>query len=566
MSLVKRVFTEDESSSIFASCLLDVARSEGPGGIFLPSSAGRGLVSPKHFEPLSGGRARMDWGITVLMLAAFVVGLFWFTHGNRYPSFYNPEEEIRASQVITGDWDLHRPLLSAFATKVLKAVLHVPDNLQFVVELGRTVSAFFAIGSIICLGLSVYLLGSSAAAALLAFLLLWQHQFYDLAHTMSENSALMFGSSLTLLAIVLIEQKATVPRALLLGVSVATAISAKYIGALLFIPALMAVLRSGGRELRLNRVMEFILGLLFALLLVNFSAVTELPSTVLDVLEDLGSAFASTPDGLENMVHGRYWLALWRNTTPPIWVMLGISLSVLWFRRRNLTMSEILLVLFPLVYFLLLLFTPSSDLRFLPVVGFTYAFAVAGVGWMAELISTAGEQVRGWLLPALFAVCLAACFFEFLRGYPYYAAFNFDERLEMLDWMDGNLQPGSKVLADPSVLLPKLLAETKQKYRFELLANGFPKATDDQSLLEQVIAAGADYVVASDSDYKSLSSQRTSVARVNEQSLNAAKQFYSELFKKGTLIWSRNQGPVAYLQPGLEVYRVPKSHFVRNEN
>ena len=42
-------------------------------------------------------------------------------------------------------------------------------------------------------------------------------------------------------------------------------------------------------------------------------------------------------------------------------------------------------------------------------------------------------------------------------------------RLDMLTWMDGNLQPGSKVIADPSVLLPNLLAETKQKYRFELL-------------------------------------------------------------------------------------------------
>jgi Dolichyl-phosphate-mannose-protein mannosyltransferase len=542
---------------------LDAECSEGPGGTYLPSSAGRGSVSQKHYEPLTGGRAKMDWGITVLMLLVFVVGFFWFTHGNGYPSFYNPEEEIRASQVITGDWDLHRPLLSACATKVLKAVWRVPDDLQSVVQLGRSVSAFFAIGSIICLGLCVYFLGSTAAAALLAFLLLCQHQFYDLAHTMSENSALMFGSSLTLLAIVLIEQKATVPRALLLGVSVAIAISAKYIGALLFIPASMAVLRSGDRELRVNRVMEFGLGLLFALLLVNFSAITELPSTALDVLEDLGSAFASTPDGIKNLVRGTYWLALWRNTTPAIWVMLGISLSVLWFRRRNVTMSRILLVLFPVVYFLLLLFTPSSDLRFLPVVGFTYAFAVAGVAWLAELISTAGEQARGWLLPALFAICLAACFFEFLRGYPYYAAFNADERLEMLDWMDGNLQPGSKVLADPSVLLPRLLAETRRKCRFDLLAAGFPKATDDQSLLEQVVAAGADYVVTSPSDYQSLSLQGTSVARVNNQALNATKQFYSELFKKGTLIWSRTQGPVPYLEPGLEVYRVPKPHFVR---
>ena len=127
---------------------------------------------------------------------------------------------------------------------------------------------------------------------------------------------------------------------------------------------------------------------------------------------------ASTPDGLKNLVQGTYWLALWHNTTPAIWVMLAISLWALWRRRRNLKMSEVLLLLIPLIYFLLLLFAPTGDLRFLPVVGFTYAFAVAGAAWSAELISGAGEEVRGWLLPALLSVCLAACFFEFCAGIP----------------------------------------------------------------------------------------------------------------------------------------------------
>ena len=79
----------------------------------------------------------------------------------------------------------------------------------------------------------------------------------------------------------LLEQKATVFRALLLGFSVAIAVSAKYIGALLFIPALVAVLRNGGREFRVNRVAEFVLAFLFAILVINFYAVTELPLTAL---------------------------------------------------------------------------------------------------------------------------------------------------------------------------------------------------------------------------------------------------------------------------------------------
>jgi dolichyl-phosphate-mannose-protein mannosyltransferase len=514
-------------------------------------------VSQKHYEPLSGGRSRVDWGITALMVTVFLIGFFWFTYGNHFPSFYHPEEEIRAKAVIMRDWDLHRPLFSAITTRLLKTALHIPDDLQIVVELGRTVSAFFAVGSIVCLGLAVYLLRNWAAAALLSFLLLCQHQFYVLAHTMSENTALMFGSSLTLLATVLLEQRASVLRALLLGFSLAIAASAKYVGALLLIPASVAVLRSGGKELRINRIIEFGLGLLFAVLVINFFAIADLPRAAVDLMQDLALAFGSAPYGWESLVRGTYWLALWHNTTPVIWAMLGVSLWALWVRRRKLTMSEILLVLIPLVYFLLLLFSPpTSDLRFLPVIGFSYALAVVGVASVAE--QTFSEQVRGWLLPALVGICLTACFVDFLRGYPYFMAFTWDQRLEMLSWMDGNLPPGSKVVADSAVLLPNLLANTKQKYRFEVLTDR--DAIDPYNLtrLEQFVAAGVDYAVVSETDYAPLFVTVASVAVLNNQSFEAAKQFHSELFDKGTCVWSRARGPVPYLQPGLKIYRLPK--------
>ena len=291
----------------------------------------------------------------------------------------------------------------------------------------------------------------------------------------------------------------------------------------------------------------------------NFYAVAELPLTTLAVLEDLGSAFASTPVWVREF-GARHVLARpmaqydTRNLGDVGCLTLGSLDSAPNIEDERDYFGLDSTRLFPAAF----VFAPSGDLRFLPVVGFTYAFAVAGVALMAESISTAGEQVRGWLLPALYAICLAACFFEFLRGYPYYSAFSWDERLEMLTWMDGNLQPGSKVIADPSVLLPNLLAETKQKYRFDLLTKGFLKVTDNRPRFEQAIAAGADYVVVSKSDYEGFFARALSVARVNDQSIDTARQFYSELFKKGTLIWSRDRGPVPYLQPGLEIYRLPK--------
>ncbi len=515
-------------------------------------------VSQRHYEPLSGGRSKIDWGITVLMAAVFLIGMIWFTHGNRYPSFYDADEQIRATQEIGKDWDLHRPLLSAVTTKVVKKALHVPDDIQSVVEIGRAVSAFFAVGSIVALCLTVYFLESATAAALLSVLLLCQHQLFALAHRMTEGSSLLFGASLTLLAIVLLEQKATVLRSLFLGIGVAFAVSAKYIGALLIIPALVAVLRSGGGQFRLNRVVEFALGLLFTILIVNFYAVTELRLTAIDVLQDLGMAFASAPEGFRGLVHGTYWLDLWHNTTPAIWIMIGVSLWLFWVRRHKLRMSEIFLGLIPLVYFLLLLFAPSGDLRFLPMIGLTYAFAVVGVASMTECLATVREEVRGWLLPVLTGVCLAACFFEFLRGYPYYTAFNQDERMEMLDWIDGNVEPGSKILADPAVLLPKLLAQSKQKHSFAI-GNDLAKFKEDHSEIDQVAATGVDYIVASPADYSAVFSQSGSAAMANDQSLIAAKRFYSELFKRGTLVWKREPGPVPFLQPGLEIYHLPRS-------
>ena len=108
------------------------------------------------------------------------------------------------------------------------------------------------------------------------------------------------------------------------------------------------------------------------------------------------------------------------------------------------------------------------------------------------------EQVRGWLLPVLVGICLTACFLEFMRGFtPYFNAFTRDQRLELLTWMDGDLPPGTKVVADPAVLLPNLLAEKKRKFRFELLADD--GAIDPAvNRFDQFVAAGIGYAVLSD--------------------------------------------------------------------
>jgi hypothetical protein len=493
-----------------------------------------------------------------MMSAVFAGGLLWFTHGNRNPAFYNPEEVIRVSQVIKGEWDYHRPVLFELTISITKQLFHVPDDLQSVAELGRVVSAFYAIASIVSLSLAVYFLRNGAAAALLSFLLLCQHQFFDLAHTVNENTSLMFGAAVSLLAMVLLEQKATIPRSLFLGCSVAIAASAQYIGLLLLTPALVVVLGYGGKELRSRRIAEFILGLLFAILVLNFSAITRLPLALMDLIQNLMSAMAVLPEGVNNLLKGTYWVLLLRNTTPVIWVMTGLSACLFWVQRRKLKISEVALFVIPTVYFLLLLFSPpESDLHFLPMVGFTYAFAVVGSASAGDLISNLHEQVRGWLLPVLIAICLASCFFEFVRGLRYFVAFNRDDRLDMLTWMDGNLEPGSKVIADHTAMLPSLLAKTNQRLHFNLVRGEIKAVDANPPSLAECVTSGVTHAALSDADFERYFSHVASVAQANDVSFSAAKQFYSDIFNKGILIWRRDRGAVKYMQPGLAVYRLP---------
>src|SRR5258707_2677541 len=106
------------------------------------------------------------------MFTVFAGGLVWFTHGNKNPAFYNPEEMVRVSQVISGEWDYHRPVLFELTISIMKQLFHVPRDLQAVSETCRGVSAFYFVASIACLSLAIYFFCKRAVAGPAFFRLL----------------------------------------------------------------------------------------------------------------------------------------------------------------------------------------------------------------------------------------------------------------------------------------------------------------------------------------------------------------------------------------------------------
>jgi len=80
-------------------------------------------------------------------LLLFVACTVLNTCHNRFPYFYHPDEPGKVRQVISGDWNLHHPMLLLQTTKLFVETTGVPRTEQPVVEAGRMVSAIFCAGA-----------------------------------------------------------------------------------------------------------------------------------------------------------------------------------------------------------------------------------------------------------------------------------------------------------------------------------------------------------------------------------------------------------------------------------
>jgi hypothetical protein len=494
-------------------------------------------VTNRHFVPLSGGRFRFDGPMALWLVFVFFFASFWFTRGNDYPVFYEEGEENWAAQVLGDRPDFREPLLLFCAARGLKVLFHVPDELQAVVELGRTVSALFAAGSIVCLCLTLYFIQGRVGSILAAFFLMGQHLLFEMSHVMNPETSLLFGMSLTLLGIVLFEQEPSIRWSLFLGIGTAVAISAGSIGLLMAIPALLIVLRYGGRDLRLRRRVEFLLGFLLALLVINFSAFVRFPEIVMRLFNRFSHGMAQS-----SFQSAYYWKALIENTTPFIWAMIGFVPLVVWLRRKEMSCSVKILLLFPPIFFAILLISPDQRERhLLPVVAFLYAIAVGAVQAARTFVPIEDESARSGFSIAATILSFVALFSEAIVGIPYYRGFVSDDRNDMLKWMAGNLQPGTTVLADSAVFLPQLMNWTKETYRFEVLSN-----RPDRNEAQRAWADGADYaIVSGPHDLSNVS--------------DGGDPVENDFAVRGTLVWERPSDRVLPLHPGLRVYRVVKS-------
>lgn len=487
-------------------------------------------------------------------LCVLLVLLVWgiFTRHNQFPFFYHPDEAGKVEQVLTGNWNFNHPMLLLASTRAALG-WQTPSQQQTVV-IGRVASALFASCAVLCLALLAYQHAGMTGAFCVALLLALHHQLFELSHYMKEDTALLAGMAFAFFAISLFWSSPTPPKAALLGLACAVALSGKYLGAVMILLALPVLwVRPAEPKTRLRILLLFCAALAAGFVAVNFP-----------FLQLFGKFIASFGREFEMVVHGQsgmsrsiphsqYWNVFHDNTNPVLLAFLICHVCAFWKTRRNRTLPEWLALLFPFIYAIALSFSPkSNDRYFLPATAmFTYLAGLVTVDagrWIGKRLRIPTALASGLCI-------LLAVGSQLPSFHRYWNAFQTDDRAALRQWVETNLPTDAVLVIDPRCGLPSPERADDLKRQPPLQQKVLRKKyASDFGSIEELRAQGVTHVIVSQSDYGRFFLKSLRPHDGFREKYNASRLFYERLFKEGRLLWSRERGTVIYLHPGIQVY------------
>src|SRR5579862_4953744 len=186
-------------------------RAEGLSGFC--TDRPQGSPSAGRFSVLPSSTLMSDRRVLVAVL--FLLSLVLDTRENGFPYTYHPDESGKIEQVLQGDWNFHHPLLLLLGSQAAVRIFHTPPKEQATVVAGRWVSAVFASVAVAVLALLAFEYGGALAGWLCGVIALLHHQFFELAHYMKEDTALVMGVALAFLAIARFHRRPDLLRSIL---------------------------------------------------------------------------------------------------------------------------------------------------------------------------------------------------------------------------------------------------------------------------------------------------------------------------------------------------------------
>jgi 4-amino-4-deoxy-L-arabinose transferase-like glycosyltransferase len=503
-----------------------------------------------------------------MLAVGIVVIACWrlYTVNNDFSIYFHPDELSKARQVIGGDRNFNHPLLFIDATAAAARVLGARDDVS-IVRVGRGVSASFAaiaVGALVawawctCRGgwFGAALVGISAA---LCPMLLVN------AHYAKEETALVMGLCLVVAAFPIAwRAPAGAARAgalALMGVCAGIAISAKYVGALALIPALIAVGRTprqGVRRLVMDAA-SCLLPALAAALLLQPQLLSDARNAELLADGVTREALHAVNEHYGHRLAVPSWYFAGAVLDQTHWAVLAlfgvfVVLVVSDARRRVARADDVCALAITLGYLLVLSFSAIPVTRYVlaPVV-LTHAMAAMGAARIVRTVpGRPATVVAGLLLTACLAFPAVRCCASFTRQ------FADDSRDRLAAWIAENLPPDAVVLQDQRIMLDRWRAPAPNGSALTQRIDSGQFASDVCSL-DQAAAAGVTHVAICDIIYPRHFDRQLEYSEASRDRMLAAREFYSRLLSgEHELVWASvpDEPTRSFTNPEVRLYRL----------
>ena len=486
----------------------------------------------------------MKAALVVWSLALFAATLALNLRHRDFAWYYHSDEGSKIEQVVSGKWNFNHPMLLLRVAKTALDLSGAPRDPQSVVEIGRAVSATFTALAVVAFSLFAYQWRGWLAALAAGGSLLFSHQLFELSHYLKEDTALLFGLSLSLLALGLFEEKPSLANAAWMGAACALAISGKYIGAVVLFATGPTLLKANQK----NRRAAFIAGLVVVLLIVNWPLISNFHTFQSSFARETTFVVEGQKGSTRSIPHAQYWNIFIDNTTPAIWLLVILFIAARWGGWTAITLTRWHAVAFPFFYALMLSFSPkSNDRYFLPATAMFTVLAALAVPDVARLFH------RKWAAPLAALALVLSQLPSWLR---YERAFQQDDSRELQTWCREKLPADAVIAKDSRIWLPN------PKKPDGVPAGAIPqkvvpsKFAADLGSLDEMRAKGITHVAVSESDYGRFFLKSLQPKKGEEEGFARRRAFYDNLFRECRMVFERERGTVIYLHPGIRVYQL----------
>jgi len=548
-----------------------------------PTSAGSAAPTAPAAPPVC---RRCQWltGAVVAMGSVFLLALcVWlYTRNNAFPISWHPDEPSKTDQVIDDYRNFKHPQLLLEATRLAVRWLDVRREHQAVGETGRLVSAVFAAGAAVCMAITGYLAGGLTGFVLAGLATAFCPPLLVYAHYMKEDSVLVFGLCLTVLATkVFCDVRHPAARALslvFLGAACGTAASAKYSGvyALAAVVPLLLVARPWRWFSPAVRVLTVVLAAAAVFAVVNHRIfkdgvslrnIADLPWPQRYLRPQFIEGFTYERDHGVTQHHGLTMdkpnlysvRSLVRQCMPGVLALAGLSVVLLAALVRRSGLWDWYVLLFAGGYLLLMSWCVIPQGRYvLPVVVLVHLLAaLAGVRLM-QLLGRWWRPAAAFgpvLVLALVAAGLIPRCVDFLEQ------FRDDSRARLRTWVRQNVRSGQTIVQDAYCELPAWFGPSSgENWRYIRVRTGPQplKQAPGAGSLESLYESGVRYVAVTDLAYGRYFEPDVKPVESERRNFERARQWYKDLFEKHELVWeSRPKHPtLAFTNPTIRVYRL----------